>query len=470
MSMKTTAVAFAALLTHASYAQAQACEAAEFGGVEVDPPVLENALGGGLATDGGLALVTGNSIEGYLGAPAYLIERDGADWQTIATLRPEGIGDGDRLGSAVALDGDLAVIAMPNHGPGGQIHVFRNNDSGWVEEALVVSSDAGNPDYWRFGAFVAISDGRIAAIAKGTGDNPAAAYLFEYDGDEWAESAAIHGLEHSVSKLAFHGDLVMVYAWLDLFPSASLEIYREVAGAWSLEETLAATEGPPVNCSARGSFGYDGDRLAVSFQSCSILIYRHEGNTWQVDEEVVLEEWGWATDIVIDGDTMARGGKGVHFYLHNDAGYQLVAFLDNTHRTDQDCSVYGCGFAVNFPHRLGLVGDAILGSTYLNEGLSSRATGLWSYHGITDCDGDGGLDLCQIIDGILEDEDGDGGADICDICAGDVNGDGRVNFSDLLAVLSNWGPCGTCPEDLDEDGVVGFDDLLVVLSSWGKCG
>lgn len=51
--------------------------------------------------------------------------------------------------------------------------------------------------------------------------------------------------------------------------------------------------------------------------------------------------------------------------------------------------------------------------------------------------------------------------------AGDVNGDGVVDFDDLLAVLSGWGPCPpSCPGDLDGDGEVGFGDLLEVLANW----
>jgi hypothetical protein len=49
---------------------------------------------------------------------------------------------------------------------------------------------------------------------------------------------------------------------------------------------------------------------------------------------------------------------------------------------------------------------------------------------------------------------------------GDVDGDGDVDFADLLAVLAAWGPCSACPEDVDDDGAVGFGDLLMVLANW----
>lgn len=51
--------------------------------------------------------------------------------------------------------------------------------------------------------------------------------------------------------------------------------------------------------------------------------------------------------------------------------------------------------------------------------------------------------------------------------AGDLNGDGVVNFSDLLILLSGWGDCGEqCPADLDGDGDIDFSDLLILLSNW----
>ncbi len=53
-------------------------------------------------------------------------------------------------------------------------------------------------------------------------------------------------------------------------------------------------------------------------------------------------------------------------------------------------------------------------------------------------------------------------------CAGDVNGDGCVDDSDLLAVLFAFGSQGSqLPEDLNEDGIVDDADLLEVLFQFG---
>ena len=60
--------------------------------------------------------------------------------------------------------------------------------------------------------------------------------------------------------------------------------------------------------------------------------------------------------------------------------------------------------------------------------------------------------------------------------SGDINGDGQVGVVDLLAVLSNWGPCAdpeNCPADIappgppQGDDQVNVLDLLFIINNWG---
>lgn len=54
-------------------------------------------------------------------------------------------------------------------------------------------------------------------------------------------------------------------------------------------------------------------------------------------------------------------------------------------------------------------------------------------------------------------------------CFSDLDGDGSVGISDLLAMLAEYGECADCPEDLNGDDYVDGDDLDIVMSNWGAC-
>ena len=53
-------------------------------------------------------------------------------------------------------------------------------------------------------------------------------------------------------------------------------------------------------------------------------------------------------------------------------------------------------------------------------------------------------------------------------CLGDVNKDGNVNVSDVLAVVADWGQADS-PADVNNDGIVNVSDLLTVMDGWGTC-
>lgn len=54
-------------------------------------------------------------------------------------------------------------------------------------------------------------------------------------------------------------------------------------------------------------------------------------------------------------------------------------------------------------------------------------------------------------------------------CPADLDGDGSVGASDLLALLAAWGTNPGGPPDFDGDGTVGASDLLALLANWGPC-
>ena len=54
-------------------------------------------------------------------------------------------------------------------------------------------------------------------------------------------------------------------------------------------------------------------------------------------------------------------------------------------------------------------------------------------------------------------------------CLWDLDNNGSVGGSDLLALVIAWGSAPGGPPDLDGDGTVGILDLLALLAHWGPC-
>ena len=54
-------------------------------------------------------------------------------------------------------------------------------------------------------------------------------------------------------------------------------------------------------------------------------------------------------------------------------------------------------------------------------------------------------------------------------CPWDIDDNGIVGASDLLALLANWGTDPDGPPDFDGDGNVDQSDLAVLLTNWGPC-
>jgi hypothetical protein len=100
-----------------------------------------------------------------------------------------------------------------------------------------------------------------------------------------------------------------------------------------------------------------------------------------------------------------------------------------------------------------------------DAGVSTRSA-IVTFTTFTDCDGDDRPDLLEIAANPALDADADG---ILDACGkrdpADLNGDGRVDATDLSLVLNAWGTDDPAA-DADQSGRVDAADLAMVLSAW----
>lgn len=81
------------------------------------------------------------------------------------------------------------------------------------------------------------------------------------------------------------------------------------------------------------------------------------------------------------------------------------------------------------------------------------------------------LDASVPPDGVVDSEDTPGATNLaCPTpCPADLNGDDTVNVTDLLEMLTAWGPNPGHAADLNGDDVVNVLDLLELLAAWGGC-
>jgi hypothetical protein len=137
---------------------------------------------------------------------AHVFARSASGWQQVAKLIALNGQPVDLFGSAVALDGDLAVVGAPGADPAavgygsGAAYVFERTTAGWVQSVLVPSDGAA---WEQFGTSVAVHRGWVLVGAhKPQSGKPGVVYLFEQAASgEWVEQASLSPMGGHVDDL-----------------------------------------------------------------------------------------------------------------------------------------------------------------------------------------------------------------------------------------------------------------------------
>jgi cysteine-rich repeat protein len=232
----------------------------------------------------------------------YVFARTGTAWAQQAYVKASNPGVDDQFGSAVALSGDGATLAVgavsedsaatgiggdeadDNADDAGAAYVFTRTDATWTQQAYIKAANAGEGD--NFGASVALSnDGATLAVGADLEDSgkpddatddsaplAGAAYVFTRTGATWSqqayvkqtEAAAGENLGDSVS-LAADGDTLAVGAGGAANATGRAFVFTRAAGVWTELVALKASNDRPTNLFFGQSVALsaDGKRLAV---------------------------------------------------------------------------------------------------------------------------------------------------------------------------------------------------------------
>jgi len=164
------------------------------------PPdgVSGDSFGVSVAVSGNVILVGAPGVDDRAtdAGAAYLYRFDGRAWQQEAKIYAPDAAASDRFGGKVALDGNVAAVgSVLNDDLGdasGSIYVYRYGGSSWAYEALLLSENGVAQD--RLGSALAVSGNIIAAGMERydlLNTRTGAALVFAYDGSRWSQRATL---------------------------------------------------------------------------------------------------------------------------------------------------------------------------------------------------------------------------------------------------------------------------------------
>ena len=437
----------------------------------------------------------------------------GGSWAEEENLTPADLADIGWFGYSVDVSGDLAIVSArgdfdPNV-PSGSAYVFRYDGRSWTEEAKLVPADAARDD--EYGTTVAIS-GDVAVVGAPFNSltEDGWAYVFRFNGSEWVEEQklfASNGDESERNQFGISvdvsGDAIVVGAWNHgnvpggtIFDGmGAAYIFRFDGNTWVEEQILTSTPLPGQRDRFGKAVAISEDATAVAIGTEPIssalpipvgaaYVFRHGGTGWNQEAKLVSSdaEGGdrFGTAVSISGDIVLVGAWGEYSASEPcsknppdpdlcNAGSAYVFENNGDGQWFERAKLVGSDVAEDdlFSWSVAVSGSRAVIGSWRNGSAGLRAGSAYTLAGLTDCDGNGTLDVCDIASGAGEDSNGNGALDGCDraACAGDVNGDRAVDLTDLAVLLSGFEAGATLAEgDVDGDGDVDLTDLAMLLA------
>lgn len=424
----------------ATWVREQELRAAQ--GVEFD------YFGAAVAVSGGVIVVgaPGEDGHGDSSGAAYIYRFTGTSWDLSVKLA--GGVEGAEFGGAVGVSGDAVVIgAWGDTVSGvacGSASVYRWNGSKWNAETLLAPADGATDDW--FGAALAISGDTVvigAPYDDDSGEKSGSAYIFQREGATWVQKTKLCSSGAAAGDwfgeaVAVQGDVAVIgapYRAADSGLSGAAYIFRRTGAGWIFERKLLAPDG-----AGHDFFGYS---VAV------------EGNIAVVGT-------------ILDGDRGQSAGS-AYVFARRGADWNGEAKLLASHGAAYEFvgeSVALCG------------GTALVGASATADGAEDVKFA-YVFNGLSDCNGSGSLDICDLAAGTSVDANGNGVPDECDTQRGDLNCDGHVTFADINPfVLALQGyeryhaaypNCDWMRADCNNDGAVDAIDIgpfVRLLNRW----
>jgi choice-of-anchor B domain-containing protein len=288
-----------------------------------------SAFGAAVAVDGAVVLVGAPQADDETGA-VFVFERADGGWRLSGRLTPTSAAPGDRLGSAVALAGDIALVGAPGRGAAGTVFVFRRSNGAWRELETLAPADL--PDGARFGATLVARDGRAAVGAPGPQGGfflgaqpdyqPGAVHLYAWNGNGWDAGSTLRSADSSVralgTALVLDGDELFASAPATNRRGAVVQFVR-TGGTWR-ETSMIVPDRLGSFAVFGASMARTGPDLLIGAPGGSgmVGVYRRAGGSWVEAQRLTVEPRGplvrFGEALAAEGDLAVAGAPGDDYF------------------------------------------------------------------------------------------------------------------------------------------------------------
>ncbi len=458
--LRVAAIVWLSLLMCAAVPRANSqCVATELGKFVSSGGGANANLGWGIAICGNTAAV-GETVSDGIGA-VYVFERSAhnvADWHEVKRLVPADSQNGIYFGASVATNGDTIAVAAHRYDDwAGAVYIFERNCGGpgnWGQAAKLIASDHASHHY--FGWSMAMDGDRII-IGAGLADTPngtdsGAAYVFE-KGAKWVDGSSSQIAKLSASdgqpgdrfgqQVGISGSTILVTAPNGDNAAASAQtgaayVFEEGAG-WANGSGNQAAKLLACDGRAGDTFGIGaallGDTILIGAHRAASPVGSNAGagyvferdSGWTdgcVNQVAKLTRsnatqddlFGWypqglGEDVIVmsahyNDDNGSQSGR-AYAYLRPAAGWSDMtesAMLEPS--SPNNGALFGLQTAVD--------GDtAVIGASHDPQN-GDRAGAFFVFGGLSDCNGNGVLDICDTGEGAWSDANENGIPDHCE--------------------------------------------------------
>ncbi len=227
-------------------------------------------------------------------------DADAGTWTERAVLTLDGAERNTGFGSAVAVNGDRAMIGAVgvNQGRGVVYEYERGDDGSWTRTGSLTAFHGGNPNT-QFGAAIVDEGDRVWITAPGAAGFAGTIYVFEADEEgNWVGASKVDGDETSsgdqfAGTLAVRGDVAVAGALGEDFGAGTAVIlasdgdtWAEAGKVWSEVEGLDPLLGGTIECA-------DGKAAVFDCADVDILSFLPVQDLGGSRGVQVNDVWGW---------------------------------------------------------------------------------------------------------------------------------------------------------------------------------